>query len=136
MKRAISLSVLTISLLATMLLSAPSVGAGGFLHFEVTCPTEEEGQLLFPADQRLRLTDIILSASGETTFSLVFVPVGAEEAEVTLMKVFFRRIGGTVVSNFVGNVEGEDEFSLVAKCSAPDATTTTVAVTLVGSAGL
>ena len=135
MKRAISLSVLTISLLA-MLLSAPGVSAGGFLHFEVTCPTAEEGQLLFPADQRLRLTDIILSASGETTFSLVFVPVGAEEAEVTLMKAFFRRIGGTVVSNFVGNVEGEDEVSLVAKCSAPDATTTTVAVTLVGSGGL
>ena len=134
MKRAISLSVLTISLLA-MLLSAPGVSAGGFLHFEVTCPTAEEGQLLFPADQRLRLTDIILSASGETTFSLVFVPV-ATGVDVTLMKVFFRRIGGTVVSNFVGNVEGEDEFSLVAKCSAPDATTTTVAVTLVGSGGL
>ena len=134
MKRAISLSVLTISLLA-MLLSAPGVSAGGFLHFEVTCPTAEEGQLLFPADQRLRLTDIILSASGETTFSLVFVPV-ATGVDVTLMKVFFQRIGGTVVSNFVGNVEGEDEFSLVAKCSAPDATTTTVAVTLVGSGGL
>ena len=134
MKRAISLSVLTISLLA-MLLSAPGVSAGGFLHFEVTCPTAEEGQLLFPADQRLRLTDIILSANGETTFSLVFVPV-ATGVDVTLMKVFFRRIGGTVVSNFVGNVEGEDEVSLVAKCSAPDATTTTVAVTLVGSGGL
>jgi hypothetical protein len=92
MKRAISLSVLTISML-TILLSAPSVGLCDWIHFEVTCPTAPEGQVLLPADRVINIDDILLSASGETTFSLVFAPPGAD-AGVTLMKVFFRRIGG------------------------------------------
>ena len=131
MKRTILLGVLMASLLP-MLLSSPSAGAAGFLQWDVQCPTAAFD--LLPAGGRLRIEDVILSASGETNFTLTFVDTLAGGINVPLMKVFLAR-GGTVVSNFQGNVEGEDEFSLKATCSTVGGTPTTVSVTLVGSSG-
>ena len=135
MKRRTLFGVLTTSLLAMLLGSAPA--SADFLHRGVGCPTDvidEEGVFtlidLEGTDGQIRISDVILSGNSEgINFSLQFEE---EDGDNTLMAVFLPE-NGTVVSNFQGDVLGEPGANLVARCSVPDDALTSVSVTIVGT---
>jgi hypothetical protein len=134
MKRAIFWSVMTVGLL-TMVLSSPGVARADFFSRAVKCPTDDyapDGVLLTSPDKNVQLTDVIISAGGPLTFALYFdnpnVPPGQDNQN--FVSGFLRR-GGNLVSNFSGNVQGQN---LRLTCNALNETA--LYVTIVGEGSL
>jgi hypothetical protein len=132
MKRAIFWSVMTIGLLS-MVLSSPGVARADFFSRAANCPTPDDGLVLTTPNQIVQVSDVIMSAGGPVRYQLDFdnpyLPPGQDNQ--AFLQGFLRR-GMNFVSNFSGNVQGQN---LNFKCwPLNEDNTTTIFITIVGAA--
>ena len=122
MKKILLSSVMMIGLL-TLLLSPTNANAGaGFVYKTVSCP--KNGAIILPAGNRVEISDVVVSANGNTGVTLRFTP-GPIKFLTLHMKA-----NTTVVTNFTGQLESADEQAIKVDCDGVDVS---ISVTIVGT---
>jgi len=122
MKRTIFSSALAIGLVP-VLLGAPSASAD-FVHKAFACPVTNAN--ILPPGTRFDISDIILSSNANTNVTILMNP-----PNVKLMVVYLKG-RETIVTNFQGQVDANEEQALKVTCTGA----VNLSVTVVGSGNL
>jgi hypothetical protein len=108
-----------------ILMHSPNANAD-FVQKTFSCPGT--GKIILPAGSNVSIDDIIISTDKVQTVTIKFRP-----ANLIVMTAYMNA-NETVVSNFQGNVEGDNDQNLKLDCSGTAGTK--VSVTVVGNGSL
>ena len=125
MRKTVLASTLAVAVLP-FLAHSPQARAD-FVQKNFACP--RNNFTVVPTGSNISVSDVIVSANKNQTVTLKF----AQPGNVTFMRVYLKA-NETVVSNFQGGVEGDNDQAVKMDCAGT--TGTTVSVTIVGNGSL
>lgn len=123
MTRKILYSILAIGILQTVL-PPIDASAAGFIHKSFNCP--RTNATVIPAGGRIQISDIILSANGNTNVTVFFSP------PTFRLMIAYLKGRDSFVSNFQGQVEGDKDQALMLNCTGA----VPLSITVVGTGSL